>query len=126
MDAEVAMAFFKKKNLLTPEGRPNAVAEKLLELEKIADLVDRGKSPVSAEEFGRPMDSASSFFGKQAERVRTDPALSAAQKSAEISKIEGLAELARALEKPGVYERSTEGLEFPGAKPPVRGMNPQP
>lgn len=35
---------------------------KITRIEKIADLVDRGLSPVSTEEFGRPMEKASSFL----------------------------------------------------------------
>lgn len=35
---------------------------KMDRIEKIADLVDRGMSNVSAEEFGRPMDKASNFL----------------------------------------------------------------
>lgn len=36
---------------------------KMSRIEKIADMVDRGMSPVTPEEFGRPMKKASEFIG---------------------------------------------------------------
>jgi hypothetical protein len=55
-DAEDVRAFFERY----PEAR--GAQEPLQLLEKIADLVDRGSSPLSPEEFGRPMLPASRFF----------------------------------------------------------------
>lgn len=42
---------------------------KMERIEKIADLVDRGMSPVSAEEFGRSMDKASEFLKSPEDRA---------------------------------------------------------
>ena len=55
-DAEEVRGFFEKH----PEAR--LAQEQLQLLEKIADFVDRGSSPLSPEEFGRPMLPASRFF----------------------------------------------------------------
>ncbi len=55
-DAKDVSDFFERN----PESR--GAKEQLEKLEKIADLVDRGSSPLSSEEFGRAMQPASRFF----------------------------------------------------------------
>ncbi len=48
----------------TERIRRRVLRSQLKRIEKIADFVDRGKSPVSVEEFGRPMKLASTFLTK--------------------------------------------------------------
>lgn len=56
-DAEHAMKFFKaynfKNQFIDVHGNLTPLAEKFLEIERVADKTDRGLSPVSAEEFNR-------------------------------------------------------------------------
>lgn len=82
VDNEVAHAFFQKEKLLTPEGRLSWKALMLLEIEKIADLVDRGLEPVTAQEFGRSMRPASEWFELSAFRA-ADPLAQALEVSPE-------------------------------------------
>jgi hypothetical protein len=42
---------------------------KISRIEKIADFVDRGMSPVSVEEFGRAMDKASDFMNSEDDKI---------------------------------------------------------
>ncbi|MBL6990888.1 MAG: hypothetical protein ISR65_13975 [Bacteriovoracaceae bacterium] len=65
-DKAVALSFFRKKGLLAPTAdlESSPVVQKYLLIEQIADLVDRGESPITAEEFGRPMLPAHTFFIK--------------------------------------------------------------
>ena len=63
------------------------IRRQLKRIEDIADLVDRGSSPVTPEEFGRKMDKASSFMKNSKD-----------------------AALARKLEK--AYPKIVEGLEY--------------
>lgn len=112
IDQRVAMDFFKKNGLLDSTGKPGPIARKLLEIEKAADLADRGMSPVATEEFGRPMEPASRFFEKKSEQVRNNPDLSAEQKSSQLRELEKEIQFARTLEQPGVYDRITQGLDF--------------
>lgn len=53
-DRNVAVAFFKERGMLQPDGQPDARARALLRLERIADVVDRGSDPVAREEFNFP------------------------------------------------------------------------
>lgn len=62
VDAKVAKDFFHSRGLLEADGTLNERAQKLIRLEKIADSVDRGSCPVSAEEFNRPMLPSSRFM----------------------------------------------------------------
>jgi hypothetical protein len=48
-------------------ARRSALRAQLKQIEKVADLVDRGKSAVSPEEFGRPMRLASSYLANPQE-----------------------------------------------------------
>ncbi|MBL6989973.1 MAG: hypothetical protein ISR65_09355 [Bacteriovoracaceae bacterium] len=66
IDQQVAIDFFRKKGLLgaSESIENNALVQKYLHIEKIADLVDRGSSPVTKEEFGRAMIPAHTFFIK--------------------------------------------------------------
>ncbi len=50
-------------------ARRKVLREQIKVIERIADLVDRGKSPVTAEEFGRPIQAASSYL-KNSQEVR--------------------------------------------------------
>lgn len=49
-------------------ARRSVLREKLKRIERIADLVDRGQSPVATEEFGRPMKAASLYFDNEQDR----------------------------------------------------------
>lgn len=62
IDAGVQRKFFAKRGMLTPEGKPNSLAQKYLRIEKLADMVDRGENPVSEEEFRKVMRRASDFL----------------------------------------------------------------
>lgn len=73
------------------KGNPDLKA-KVERIEKIADLVDRGMSPVSSEEFGRKMEKASRFLTSAEDR-----------------------ELAKFLEKR--YSTITKGLQYKGLSP---------
>lgn len=66
VDEEVATSFFRRKGLLGKDESmaDNTLVQKYLQLEKIADLVDRGGSPATTEEFGRAMLPAHTFFVK--------------------------------------------------------------
>ncbi|MBL6990783.1 MAG: hypothetical protein ISR65_13440 [Bacteriovoracaceae bacterium] len=66
IDLEVAADFFRKKGILgqNEDIAKNTLVQKYLQIEKIADLVDRGSSPVTQEEFGRAMIPAHTFFIK--------------------------------------------------------------
>lgn len=65
MDTRVAHKFFKDNNLIKPNGELSESANELLELEHLADLVDRGKNIVSPEEFAKKaMIPASNWFKK--------------------------------------------------------------
>ena len=66
VDKDVAIAFFRKKGLLgaSEDIDSNPLVQKYLNIEKVADLVDRGTSPVTSEEFGRAMLPAHTFFVK--------------------------------------------------------------
>ncbi|MBL6990889.1 MAG: hypothetical protein ISR65_13980 [Bacteriovoracaceae bacterium] len=66
VDKAVAVDFFRQKGLLGPKENieDNPLVRKYLLIEKIADLVDRGQSPITPEEFGRPMLPAHTFFVK--------------------------------------------------------------
>ena len=61
-DLEIRMTFFKEKNLVDAQGRLSAEATLLIEIERVADLTDRGMDPGAAQEFGRPMQKASIFL----------------------------------------------------------------
>jgi hypothetical protein len=62
--------FFKKYDLVTEDGKLTQVAEKIILIEKIADLVEREKNPVSPEEFGvERMIRASSIFNHPFEKT---------------------------------------------------------
>ena len=58
----IAGEFFKNNNVSDED------ALELLSIEKIADFVDRGLSPVASEEFGREMKPASQMLTKAKER----------------------------------------------------------
>jgi hypothetical protein len=76
-------------------------------------------SPVSPEEFGRAMDPASKFFETQIAKLRADAESGAKDRTTverEIESLQRSASLARTLEAPGLYERSTRGLDFPTMK----------
>jgi hypothetical protein len=124
IDATIALKFFQKRGLLDADGKPNAIAKKLLEIEKAADLADRGMSPVSPEEFGRPMDPASKFFETQIAKLRAEAESGAKDRAMverEIESLQRSASLARTLETPGLYERSTRGLDFPTVRAAQEG-----
>lgn len=61
VDRGVALHFFRLRGLAT-EDSFSPLAQRYLKIEKIADAVDRGMNPVTAEEFGRPMLAASQFL----------------------------------------------------------------
>ncbi len=73
------------------KGNPDLKAN-VERIEKIADFVDRGMSPVSPEEFGRKMEKASQYLGSAEDR-----------------------ELAKALEKK--YFTITKDLQYKGLSP---------
>lgn len=55
--------FYRKHNLLLPDGSLTKEAVMIQFIERIADLVERSKNPISTEEFGRvAMMSALSFY----------------------------------------------------------------
>ena len=66
IDREVVIAFFRKKGLLGKKERieDNALVKTYLHIQQIADLVDKGGSPVSEEEFGRKILPAHAFFAR--------------------------------------------------------------
>lgn len=61
-DLETRMEFLKQKGLVDGSGRVSMQGKKLLYLEKIVDLVDRGSSLESSKEFGRAVSAASKFL----------------------------------------------------------------
>ena len=68
IDHEVALEFFRAHGMLTEGGEPGPSALLFLRIERIADWVDRGESPVSSEEFARPMTRAHTMFDDGANR----------------------------------------------------------
>lgn len=68
IDHAVGQRFFRNHGLLTESGEPNAVAQKLLRIEKIADTVDRAMSPVSGEEFHKVMESSAKWLKIDADK----------------------------------------------------------
>lgn len=63
-------SIFKKYGLLNRDGSPNEIAEKLIMIEKIADLVEREKNPISKEEFGKPkMVPAANYLNGRLEKT---------------------------------------------------------
>ncbi|MBX3020650.1 MAG: hypothetical protein KF799_03145 [Bdellovibrionales bacterium] len=67
-EREISQAFFAAEGLLDPQGHPLPAAKRLVLVERIADLVDRGQDPKVAEEFNRPMQPASQFLDKEKHR----------------------------------------------------------
>jgi hypothetical protein len=51
-DRQVGLDFFLKNGLLDSAGNPTPLAQTLLRIERIADVVDRNSDPVAMEEFG--------------------------------------------------------------------------
>jgi hypothetical protein len=46
-------SIYSRHSLLNPDGSLSLIAQKISTIEKIADLVEREKNPISSEEFGR-------------------------------------------------------------------------
>ncbi len=86
-DFEIRLNFLKQNGLMGAEGKISIRGRKILYLEKVADLVDRGSSFGSPIEFGRPMNPASSYL------------------KSPISK-----KMAQALES--MYPKLTEGMKY--------------
>lgn len=61
-DLELRMRFLDQKGLIDKRGKLTIHAKKLLFLERIADLVDRGSSFESPKEFGRTVAPASNYL----------------------------------------------------------------
>lgn len=57
-DNRLVAEFFHKKGLLIRNAEPSPVANHMVKIAHIADLVDRAENVVSSEEFGRPMTKA--------------------------------------------------------------------
>ncbi len=68
VDLEVRNAFFEKYALLNSDGSLSDAAKQYVEIEKIADTVDRGEAPISAEEFHGRMIKASTFLQDPADQ----------------------------------------------------------
>lgn len=51
-DKKVGEDFFRRRGLLNPDGTPGVIAQALLKIERLADVVDRNTDPVAMEEFG--------------------------------------------------------------------------
>ena len=68
IDNATADEFFKENGLFNPDGTRGTIAEKLIKVEHIADLVDRGMDPISAEEFNKVMEPASKFLKDEIEQ----------------------------------------------------------
>jgi hypothetical protein len=69
IDTELQMKFFRAHGLLDAQGQPGVTAKLLVEIERIADRVDRAKSPVTTEEFNRPMFSAARWLDTPREKA---------------------------------------------------------
>jgi hypothetical protein len=89
-------AFNKNNRFIDKKGNYTALAKKFLQIESIADKVDRGLSPVSAEEFNREKMALASVFMK-------DPKEKRLAESLEKSYIRGV---------PSPYERVTKGHTY--------------
>ncbi len=61
-DKKLRMEFFRERGLLDKNGEPNEIAWILLEIERIADVVDRACDPVAKEEFHRQREYLLSEF----------------------------------------------------------------
>lgn len=66
------MAFHIKYNLLNPDRSLNAIAVKIATIEKLADIVERGESLVSPEEFGKTEMIRGSHFLKDLTPAETE------------------------------------------------------
>jgi hypothetical protein len=99
-DAEHAMNFFKAYNhdnqFIDEHGKLTPLAEKFLEIERVADKTDRGLSPVSAEEFNRAKMQLGSVYIE-------DPTEKQLAESLEKSPRPGV---------PSPYERVTKGHSY--------------
>jgi len=62
LDENVLRTFFKKHGMLTPGGELTELAKTYKDLTEISDFVDRGLSPVSAEEFNKEMKLGSQWL----------------------------------------------------------------
>ncbi len=70
MDTMVAYQFFRDNKLYTATGEISPKAHQLLRLEKLADIIDRGKNMVSPEEFAKKaMIPASKWFKNHKEQL---------------------------------------------------------
>jgi hypothetical protein len=68
IDDQVANDFFRDHKMLSPEGAPGKLARVFLEIEKLADMVDRTKSSYYMEEFGRfPTSPSKTMSGRKKE-----------------------------------------------------------
>ncbi|OFZ55827.1 MAG: hypothetical protein A2428_07420 [Bdellovibrionales bacterium RIFOXYC1_FULL_54_43] len=62
LDEMVLRDFFKKHRMLTPSGELTELAKTYKDLTEISDFVDRGLSPVAAEEFNKKMKLGSQWL----------------------------------------------------------------
>jgi len=62
IDRQIGYEFFSAHDMIDSRGNSSFMARIMMMVEKIADGVDRGMSPVSPEEFNRTMKLASEFL----------------------------------------------------------------
>ncbi len=61
-DSKIGIDFLKRKGLISSFGKITVVGRKLLLIQKITDVVDRGLDPISAIEFGKTLATGSGFI----------------------------------------------------------------
>lgn len=115
-DRQVSQEFFRSKGLLTPDGSPTPVAQALLRLERIADVVDRNLDPVALEEFGLTERRLISDFLKNPEDLELSRPI--AEGYAELVRGARFVDAARKSLPPCRYKELQSDLGFRGVPVP--------
>jgi len=69
VDEKVTINFLKENRLIDDAGNLSLTALEFLRIEKLSDVIDRANSPLSPEEFNKPIISASQWFTEKGDKI---------------------------------------------------------